>query len=294
MRRKFHCMLVIAVAATALFGSKERAASLEISAGPVAWYSWWRPAWADSQTKSDNPFTVYDEFTLEPSVLLGPALSIRFLDRWSISSVAVFSPWYTSAARRVTVSPSEESYEEVSTELFKFDIDLTLSYSLMDYIKLFAGIKYQGYRYDFTVINVPFATFIPVMATGDARTDAVGPGLGIGGTVPLGGGFFAICNVSGIYLRTAVEPSLLGNVSFKEYYNTWGLNASASLAYYLADLSTTVSLGFRFQYLRYYMDGAATTDSIYYSWTQGSLMGDKSDYFYGITVSAVYALRFGG
>jgi hypothetical protein len=63
-------------------------------------------------------------------------------------------------------------------------------------------------------------------------------------------------------------------------YNTVGANSTLSLAYLMEDLSTTLSLGFRYQYL--YNFGS---DSEYI------VIDRRSDHFYGVTVSAVYAYQ---
>jgi hypothetical protein len=57
----------------------------------------------------------------------------------------------------------------------------------------------------------------------------------------------------------------------------WGVNCTPSFAYYFDSASTTVSLGFRYQYQKTKMD-------------TGNEYEKYKDKFYGVTLAAVYTI----
>ena len=82
---------------------------------------------------------------------------------------------------------------------------------------------------------------------------------------------FLFAALSGLYIW-GDEENNLGN---KDYYREYGINSTLSIAYYIADFSTTVSLGGRFQYFKTDYDD-----------------GNNKHMFYGITLTATYTFSF--
>ncbi|MCL1834173.1 MAG: hypothetical protein FWG49_06700, partial [Leptospirales bacterium] len=113
----------------------------------------------------------------------------------------------------------------------RMDSDLAINYRLTDYFKLFAGIKYMGYSDALKTHN------------------ALGPGLGVSATFPITEDIFLLATMSGLYLWGSEEfdDSI---VTEKEKFNEYGINSTVSFAYYIADYSTAISLGGRFQYYK--------------------------------------------
>jgi hypothetical protein len=105
---------------------------------------------------------------------------------------------------------------------------------------------------------------------------SVGPGLGIGSTLPLTEYLYFLINLSGTYsFGKHEEPQEDSTVSRK--LTESGANTTISLAYYIAPASTSITLGFRYQYL--YIN--YSDDTVYSK--------DEGMSFYGITLSAVYS-----
>jgi hypothetical protein len=75
-------------------------------------------------------------------------------------------------------------------------------------------------------------------------------------------------------------------------YNAAGFNGAAALAWYIEPASVTVSTGFRYQYLHYYIWRGRTPALI----ASGQAVRNNydtlrnDDLFYGITMSAVYTV----
>jgi hypothetical protein len=87
-----------------------------------------------------------------------------------------------------------------------------------------------------------------------------GTGLGISATIPVFENIFVLATVSGLYLfgnqkvdidAVKMDPGGIWYEaqSLKTGYNQYGVNANLSLAYYISEWSTVISLGGRFQYI---------------------------------------------
>ena len=121
---------------------------------------------------------------------------------------------------------------------------------LNNYLKVFVGAKYLAYD---IVPNNDNTTFI---LTKINTHKSYGAGLGLSATVPIIDNLFGLATLSGLYLfgkdsfvTTDMwsSPAKLSDV--KLAYNEYGFNSNISLAYYISDWSTVISLGYRFQYL---------------------------------------------
>src|SRR4030042_126970 len=145
--------------------------------------------------------------------------------------------------------------------IYKFDFDSTLNIMLNRFLKLFCGIKYQHYSYnkadllreDFSIGGLYIYTREKVVYHG------LSCGIGLGFNVMLVQNLYLLWNVSGliqkpIMMRRRSEYLLFASGIFPikerlipEYYAA-GANTSLSFAYVIDPLSTTISLGFRYQY----------------------------------------------
>ncbi len=174
----------------------------------------------------------------DPTFMYGPVLSFGFSKKWSLSSIFLYGRF---------------SGESSSSDIERFDSDTTLNYSINRFIKIFGGAKVMGFTQpDFSHISA-------------------GPALGVGLTLPLGGNFFVLANVSGMYnYAWQHENSVNLNAVVP------GVNTTLSLAYYIEKASTTITLGGRFQYFHISYDDLPSDY-------------DMDHYFYGATLSAVYS-----
>ncbi|MCL2025532.1 MAG: hypothetical protein FWG92_01855 [Leptospirales bacterium] len=131
----------------------------------------------------------------------------------------------------------------------RIDSDLALNYRLNNYFKVFAGMKYLSYdivpnndttKFGFEKIN---------------PHRSCGAGLGVSATIPITGNLFGFATLSGLYLlgndRFATKDIWYPDdkQNLKIGYNEYGFNSNISIAYYIAQASTVVSLGGRFQYI---------------------------------------------
>lgn len=174
---------------------------------------------------------------IETAMLYGPAVSFTFTDRIGLNSVFLLGDFDT----------------DTNVTYRRYDSDTSLSYRLGSYFKVFAGLKYMAYR-----IEVEGMTM---------KMDSLGPAAGISLTLPLVYNFFAIANISGMYMSSEFSSS---GEDFSS--KTYGGNTTVALAYYIAPASVTLNVGYRYQYIKYYGDD----------------MDSKHD-IYGVTASATYS-----
>jgi hypothetical protein len=244
MRTTLNFLAFAALICAAILLFRDTAGAVGMSAGASAWYTQWK---TDAQ---DSP-------EIDPGLLYGPVLGVDFAERWSVTSVFL------------TGSFDMDPVAGGSPQFRRYDSDTTLNYALSRWFKVFGGIKYM--RYDFS-----FTEKVPLFKTAEFYHYAYGPGLGVGVTLPVTDSLFALVNVSGMYLAGKTGGDTVDRQDWTEY----GLNTTASLAWYLASLSTTISAGVRYQRVTF-----SNNDS-------GS---DKETHsFLGVTVAAIYHFSAGG
>jgi len=234
--KKLILLTLTAISITFTIPSKVYA--VDITVGASTWYAWWTQVEASQTTHFD------------PGFFYGPVLAVKINDDFNLTFVYLYGVFDYAGDNR------DVKYK-------RNDADLALNYKLTGYLKAFAGIKYMPYKMTGTMNgnNV------------DVKHSGIGPGLGLSATYPVTENIFALATLSGFYLWSN-EDSTIGNDKHKEDYKRYGLNTNLSLAYYITDWATVVSLGVRYQYYRSWYD----TDTI--SWI--------NNYFYGITLSVTY------
>ena len=205
----------------------------DITVGATTWYSWW-----DFDQSGNTNNTEFDS-----ALLYGPALSVKFNEDYNMTFVFLYGNFDMNETDSGTGT-------KTTRELTRTDSDLALNYRLSNYFKIFAGAKYMSYK-------------MP-----DFDHSSIGPGAGISFVVPVGGDFFILGNISGLYLWGRDDQN-----DEKDNYKEYGANSSLSIAYYIASASTTISLGGRYQYFK----------------TDYPDNNDITHQFYGATLSANYS-----
>jgi hypothetical protein len=287
MMRRGIAMFILAMAILFL---PTLAGAVEVNAGAAAWYAWWRPSFLDAltnrATKLTDRATGPVRFTPDPSVLIGPAVSVSFGGRWNVSAVFLYGAWYHISASVILQKTGENPVlREIDMYTRKWDLDSLVSYSLFGYLKVFVGVKWQGYRYCFRMMDSENTN----PDRGNLRNNGVGPGLGIALTLPLGGDFFLLWNVSALYLYTMLDFGQPMN--HREVYGALGGNTTLSVAWHVTSANTTVTLGFRYQYLSYRLLAGESDNISTNANGNANMVRDilTVDHFYGIMLSAVYS-----
>jgi hypothetical protein len=275
--------------------------AIGVGAGISSFFAWWSPSFRDSITGHNKIYTMPDwqgvgsSFSMKPSFLLGPTVSVRLPAGFSFSAVFLWNDWYSArSSYRLT-----GNYIFFHLDITKWDLDMVLNYEVNRYIKIFTGMKYQGYRYSYTFDSVTVGSGAVSRLPFRAYHSGWGPGLGIGLTLPLVGPLYLLANASMLYLYTDFRNSSPAFRNWDYVYNTVGFNGTASLAWLIEPASVTISLGFRYQFLRYYLwrersgyflSGGTSIYNFSILHKESYLRND--DHYYGITLSAVYTLDF--
>jgi hypothetical protein len=307
-----------------LFAGTAFAAPVDLSIGGTAWYIWWKPAWADARTMSmffnaapvNSILEDAKDFKPSSNFMGGPMISIGFLNRWSIQSVFTIGR-FKARATGVTADGSFDpsgtdtgitsAYKKYTRDIVKWDSDTSIGCAVHRMVKIFAGFKSQGYRYEERLEDILILT-TPVLMRRQLSDDvtAYGCGIGLGLSIPLVADFFLQLSMSGLALWSFenitinrknsynVEPS---NVYFlllnppRGRYISYGGTASLSFAYAIQKISTTLSLGGRYQLL--YNRQHNTYYDLPDNRASMNIIDGKFDHFFGITLSAIYTFHIG-
>ena len=253
---------------SAIFADSSKAYAMDMTVGATTWYA--RGDQYNSQKDDVERYNSIVESDL--SLLYGPVISLKFNDDFNLTFVFLYG-----------------KFESEKSEFKRIDSDLALNYKLSDFFKVFAGIKYLSYGV-MPFGNNFWAANDFIIQDIDSHT-SYGTGLGLSATVPiLIENLFCLATVSGLYMlgnqkfdidKVIITPGPpLGMHTkprgMKIAYHEYGVNANLSVAYYIADWSTVVSLGGRFQYfIADYERNDIYLDSVKFM-------------IYGVTLTATY------
>jgi hypothetical protein len=261
----------------------EPAASVSMSAGLTVFYAWWDPVWENFDQTSTSfiirSLTGYwtsrqlDWKMDGGGVLVAPSVSVKLNPEWNLTCNFLFGRYAASADYLILGSPLIIPLT-LDLHAWKFDADFLLGYRVSDSLRLFFGPKFQGYSYNMDSDSL-FAALMPNI---DAFFFSGGLGCGASFTIQLYQNLYLLPTVSLFTLigGGSIKGSGFGSGDYSTQTSVAvGANAIASLAYYIESISTTVSLGFRMQYLYYFSKPT-------------EMYVDDGDFFYGIHLSAVY------
>jgi len=247
--------LIIFSAVLTLLTSALPSVASDITVGVNTWYSWW------DMEPGDSP----DKFEYDPAFLYGPAVSVKINDDFGLNTVFLYGVYDGDYS---VYFDSLGEWRALPSETTRYDSDTSLSYRLNSNLKVFCGLKVTGYT--FKTEAVPSLSMPDI----EVKNTAYGPALGLSGVFPLPENFYIITNGSLLYLFGESDNSFKG----KSDIRCPGYNLSASLAYYISPASVTLSIGGRYQYLKW--------DAVDNNGT------DATHKFYGITAAATYSFTF--
>ncbi len=293
-------------------------AAVDLSIGGTAWYAWWKPAWSDARSTSivyTGTPSIFKEnshdFELTSNAMAGPVLSIGFLERWSIQSVFAIGRFKSQSrglSNNTIIATGDMmaaiSYKKYSRDILKWDSDTSIACAVHRMVKIFAGFKYQGYRYEERLddIMIEDSPMIIRRVLAD-EVKAYGGGLGLGLTIPLGADFYLMMSASGLVLWSYENIDVNWRKSYvysheltplpvwpqNGRYFSYGGGASLSVAYNISKINTTLSLGGRYQILfnRQRYNNLINND------VSMNIIDKQYDHFFGITMSAIYTFHIG-
>jgi hypothetical protein len=252
----------------------------DLSLGVTSWYAMW-----DEKIKS--PEGTEDPKT-KSTLMAGPVLGFRFFENWRlgaqfyIGKMEMKNPTIDYDVSSVMFVDRDEKY-------LRFDSDITLGYQWFPWLNTYAGYKYFGYNTDKSKVYYE---------NGATCTEYR--------KVKLKNAFMVLVRRKYLF-RSLRQPLLFierqwhenqgrmksedeeyngsgvyqGTETSKNNINGWGANLTTALSYYISSASTTISLGYRYQYLKtkikFPSDSGIGEDTI-----------TIKDKFHGVTLAAIY------
>lgn len=261
-------------------GSRE-SYSATIGVGLTGYYASWKPAFSGAYT---------DGMELQPDFLFGPVITLSFFEKWSLGFILLqnLATGFDGEWGNSGTGPSGQYLHTVEGPVLRGDIDVSLSYKLSSFFRLFGGFKYYDYgngnvkaHYNYNGFDYyeegedePWGTF-----------EFNGSGIAAGFTLShmFTEQFSVSMNNSFVYFfHTYFYTDVINppTVSYN-YYNTsteteksgtaYGFNTQLLFSYYFTDSEIALAAGGRFQYLKYSLEG----------------IDMKNDIIFGPVVSAV-------
>jgi hypothetical protein len=244
--------------------------SWTLGVGASSYYSFWNPAWAQD----------YNNVKIDPALMAGPLVSLTIYEDFTLTGLYMRS--INNPGADYTATPSGTGpIVTFNTRLKREEGEANLMYALSRAFRIFAGYKMQAFteeagRDDVTVPNPA----ISLVNAWNNEFRISGPGAGIAVVLPLTKSLGLSMSTSLIYLWIKYQGyklewgSSMNGIKDNNDYTGIGNNSALSLFYSLPSINTVISLGGRFQYLRYIAKGSAPS------------LGN--DYYYGVTLAAVY------
>jgi hypothetical protein len=169
-------------------------------------------------------------------LLYGPTLSVKLSDDFNLTFVFLYGKLNYKDTH-------ENGYPEFKSS--RIDADLALNYRLNNYFKIFGGIKYLAF-------DLRSLECYGVYYDTQGKHKSFGPGLGLSFTYPMTENLFFLATLSGFYLtdfkiysETVTDQTNPDNSFEKLGFADYGINSNLSIAYYIAQASTVISLGVR-------------------------------------------------
>ena len=251
-----------------------QAYALDITVGATTWYAWGNRY----ENTQDYSIRTNSNYAFDPAFLYGPAVSVKFSDDFNLTFVYLYSKF----DYKENVYKDSGGTYFVKSNITRSDSDLAVNYRLNNYLKLFVGAKYLGYKIKLSYDDTNDERFYA-----NAKHNSIGPGLGLNCTYPIIDNLFILGTISGFYLWSTGEEfedyglyshKYIKPVSMTVGYNEYGINTNISAAYYISSISTVISLGFRYQY---FITDYKEYDAFY--------IDSIKNQFYGITLTATYS-----
>jgi len=278
MKKKFQVIFMAGIFLLMSAFTQKFAETAEFKAGIYSYYAWWKPGFRD----------YYEEYKTDPLLMIGPVLSLTFFDDFTLSAVAITNGLLPSdASFKYSSTGSSGPYSiNAESQIARLDFDFALSYRINTIFKIFIGYKYMASsedkddNEDFKFKGL-YTTKFNTIDKNEIYAD--GPGCGISISYPFTDNIAATVSTSIVYMKgwyRMNEYYLSSNQVYKKdptnhnYYSI-GNNTTLSLSLNIPQIDTAIVLGGRFQVLKNYTEAGDPQMS--------------NDYYYGITLSAVYS-----
>lgn len=233
--------------------------------GAKTWFALWDSVagelW-EAELEADDPANSFSQENGR-GFLIGPVIGYNFdTNPWAVSAAFLFYGKFKQKSEYYIDAVSLN--ETIDQELDRMDIDVAVSRSVADYLKVFAGFKYTSYE-----STIVFGGF-----PNEVKASIQMPTIGLGVNYPVSDKLLLGLQGGLLYVMSSINL----NGSDMETGNLIGFNFEVSGSYVL-NADWILQGGYRFQKFNIeFIDYLGTTDI------------ESSDVFHGLTIGALYRL----
>ncbi len=279
--------------------------AMEIIAGAKVWYANWVPWLRDAGQTAEDRYFGFQNVETGGGWMYGVSASMRFTDNISLSVsylYGVLDSSYEHADQGIIGGEDIEFYQTGTAEITRQDLDTALNYSVMSWLKVFIGYKYQPIDIDTDQVGAEHV-YSPVVNNYfkkmTQKVEVVNhcPALGFGVSYPLTDMFVLNASFSLLYLTGSMDYKLKiraypdadisqpplgsGDIRGEMDLSGWGFSIDPSIVILLKENIILVA-GFRYQMIEVDGDFRSEGSSEEISYT------DMKDHIYGAYLSAMY------
>ncbi|MFC1669194.1 hypothetical protein ACFL20_02300 [Spirochaetota bacterium] len=286
---------------------KAKSYSMEYIIGGKVWYVNWMPWLQDvGQTVGDRYLGIHS-VQLGGGFMYGGSGSVRITNELTFSASYLYGVLGSDFKYedRGLVYGDDLFFRQVGSAIIKrHDLDVALSYSVLSWLKVFVGYKFQpidmemkheGIEKNYSDGNSTH--YNSSVQKGEIFNHC--PALGVGFSLPLSDIFVLSANISGLYLKGNMDYNMkrdyyfdadIDNPDASKSFSTkgkmdlygWGLNIEPSIvAIFGGDI--LVVLGFRYQMIVLEGEYKGEGESIKYT--------EMYDHVYGASLNVMYRFR---
>ncbi len=211
--------------------------------------------------------------------MAGSLVTLTFFEDFTITGVYMRS--INNPGAGYTSTPSGfNGTVEFDTKVTREEGEMNLMYAVSRHFRVFAGYKTQAYTETTGKNGITINPLSGSIPDWNNEFWISGPGAGIAVVVPVAEHLSVSASTSLIYQSIRYQGyyvtymGVVGGNKITYNYSGIGNNSALVLSWSLPSINTVISLGGRFQYLRYMAKGDAPS------------LGN--DYYYGVTLAAVY------
>lgn len=274
--KKILTSFIIAVSITCIVIIPRESQAADYSIGMYSYYTWWDPSWR----------SIFSDVKNDPMLLWGPYLSVTAFEKLSFSALLIQNSFNSSDSLYTAEgSGSSGAYTiDTATTIDRAELDITAGYRFTPRFSMLLGCKFLLYNQrddgDQNKTVTP-ATYNLFEENHISQNDSIGAGIGASYSMPIWGNLVFTAANTIVYFNSKFNlisyyessPGFLEPEDTGYKYISLGDNITGTFSYYVPVLSTTFSLGGRFQVLKHFPDGDAPSLA--------------NDYFYGMTLSAI-------
>jgi hypothetical protein len=280
--------------------------AMSVSIGFNAWYAWWNPPAPDLSHRPYADFASYtglfypllnvNKININDNVMYGPYIRINVPYNISMSSIFLYGQfnankkdYYNGLLGNIVGTMDKLGY------IKRYESDSKIRYSIIDMVSVFAGFKYNHVYYETMSFSELYSTIFSagkqkILNFSDEYMPQCGAGIDIHAlknalSVSLDAAFlFCFANNSTHqkdYIgksEASSQYTCVPHYTIRQSMKKIGINTTADFKYTIPIISTTVSVGFRYQMLK--------------NLKKESDKAMEYEHMYGITASAEYVFSF--